>query len=187
MVFEILQTHARVIRGLIEQADLQELSTEPPVFWSTRTNYDFSSFALETFRNCQEQNREKAQHVYPWDGRDLPGGSLHRNPLASNADQRGRSWAFTYHTRASETFGADARSTPGRRDDCYLHSGWNVFVANTQVQLADLPSQIAKSLAQGGERKIYLKADARAKYGDVKAVIECIKAAGIENIGLISN
>ncbi len=97
------------------------------------------------------------------------------------------SWAFTYHTRVSETFGADARSTPGRRDDCYLHSGWNVFVANTQVQLADLPSQIAKSLAQGGERKIYLKRDAQAKYGDVKAVIECIKAAGIENIGLISN
>ena len=63
----------------------------------------------------------------------------------------------------------------------------NVFVANTQVQPADLPSQIAKSLAQGGERKGYLKADARAKYGDVKAVIECIKAAGIENIGLITN
>ena len=63
----------------------------------------------------------------------------------------------------------------------------NVFVANTQVQLADLPSQIAKSLAQGGERKIYLKRDAQAKYGDVKAVIECIKAAGIENIGLITN
>ena len=63
----------------------------------------------------------------------------------------------------------------------------NVFVGNTQVQLADLPSQIAKSLAQGGERKGYLKADARAKYGDVKAVIECIKGAGIENIGLITN
>jgi hypothetical protein len=41
-------------------------------------------------------------------------------------------------------------------------------------------------LAQGGERKIYLKADARAKYGDVEAVIECIKGAGIENIGLIT-
>jgi len=40
---------------------------------------------------------------------------------------------------------------------------------------------------QGGERKGYLKADARAKYGDVKAVIACIKGAGIENIGLITN
>jgi biopolymer transport protein ExbD len=36
----------------------------------------------------------------------------------------------------------------------------NVFVENTQAQLADLPSQIAKSPAQGGERKGYLKADA---------------------------
>ncbi len=124
MVFEILPTHARVIRGLIEEADLQELSTEPPIFGAGRRNYDFSSFAMETFRNCQEQNREKAQHVYPWDGRDLPGGSLHRNPLASNAGQGGRSRAFTYHTRASETFGADARSKPGRRGDCYRHPGW---------------------------------------------------------------
>jgi biopolymer transport protein ExbD len=47
----------------------------------------------------------------------------------------------------------------------------NVFVGNTQVQLADLPSQIVKSPAQGGERKGYLKADAGAKYGEVKAVI----------------
>ena len=63
----------------------------------------------------------------------------------------------------------------------------NVFVGNTQVQLADLPSQIAKSLAQGGEPKGHLEADARAKYGDVKAVMECMKGAGIENIGLITN
>jgi biopolymer transport protein ExbD len=33
----------------------------------------------------------------------------------------------------------------------------NVFVGNTQVQLADVPSQIAKSLAQGGARKGILR------------------------------
>jgi len=63
----------------------------------------------------------------------------------------------------------------------------NVFVGNTQVQLSDLPGQITKSLAQGGERKIYLKADARARYGDVKAVIEVIKKTGMEKIALITN
>jgi len=33
----------------------------------------------------------------------------------------------------------------------------NVFLGNTQVQLQDLLGQIAKALAQGGERKIYLR------------------------------
>jgi biopolymer transport protein TolR len=63
----------------------------------------------------------------------------------------------------------------------------NVFLGNTQVQLADLLGEVKKSLAQGGERKIYLKADARAKYGDVKAVIEAIKKTGIDHIGIITN
>jgi biopolymer transport protein TolR len=63
----------------------------------------------------------------------------------------------------------------------------NVFLGNTQAHLADLLGEVKKSLAPGGERKIYLKADARAKYGDVQAVIEVMKKTGIDHIGIITN
>ena len=80
---------------------------------------------------------------------------------------------------------------PGaRREDATIVTvtrDGNVFLGNTQVQLPDLPSQITKSLAQGGERKVYLKADARARYVDVKALIEMLKKTGIQNVGLLTN
>jgi biopolymer transport protein ExbD len=80
---------------------------------------------------------------------------------------------------------------PGaRREDATIVTvtrDGNVFLGNTQVQLPDLPNQIEKSLAQGGERKVYLKADARTRYVDVRAVIEVLKKPGIENIALITN
>lgn len=60
-----------------------------------------------------------------------------------------------------------------------------VYFGNLRVQLADLPEQVLKSMNKDVERKIYLVADARAKYGDVKAVLEILKKTGIENVALI--
>ncbi len=80
---------------------------------------------------------------------------------------------------------------PGaRREDATIVTvtrDGNVFLGNTRVQLPDLSNQITKSLAQGGERKVYLKADARTRYVDVRAVIEVLNKTGIENIALITN
>ena len=61
----------------------------------------------------------------------------------------------------------------------------NVFFGNSQVQLSDLPELVLKSMNKDVERKIYLKADARAQYGGVKAVLEALKKTGIENIALM--
>lgn len=58
----------------------------------------------------------------------------------------------------------------------------NVFCNGHQVQLAELPGSIQSAMLLSTERKIYLKADARAKYGDVKAVVEEIRQSGITQI-----
>jgi biopolymer transport protein ExbD len=42
-------------------------------------------------------------------------------------------------------------------------------------------------LRHGSERKVYLKVDTRAKYGDAAAAIDQIRESGIENIGLITD
>jgi biopolymer transport protein TolR len=49
-----------------------------------------------------------------------------------------------------------------------------VFCNGQQVQVGDLPEVIKSSMQPSTEKKIYVAADARAKYGDVKAVVEKI-------------
>jgi biopolymer transport protein TolR len=40
-----------------------------------------------------------------------------------------------------------------------------VFVSRDGTSLADLPGKIREGLSRGAQNKVYIKADARAKYG----------------------
>ena len=57
-----------------------------------------------------------------------------------------------------------------------------VYFRNTAISAEDLPDQIREGLRNGAEKKVYLRADARARYGDVKQVLIKIRQAGIENV-----
>jgi biopolymer transport protein ExbD len=57
-----------------------------------------------------------------------------------------------------------------------------VYCNDRQVQIAELPQAVQTSMRPSTERKIYVTADARAKYGDVKVVIEKIRLTGITQI-----
>jgi biopolymer transport protein TolR len=63
----------------------------------------------------------------------------------------------------------------------------NAYFGTGQIQLDLIPERIQDSVRRGSERKVYLKVDARAKYGDAVAAIDQIRQAGIENIGLITD
>ena len=62
----------------------------------------------------------------------------------------------------------------------------NVFFLNYQVRVGDLGTEIHKKLRAGAEPKVYIKADARAKYGDVAAVVSAVRAAKIQNITFVT-
>jgi biopolymer transport protein ExbD len=63
----------------------------------------------------------------------------------------------------------------------------SVFYRNTRVWPGDLPDLIRKSEQEGSERRVYLAADARARYGDVKMVMDCIGQAGIRDVTILAN
>ena len=63
----------------------------------------------------------------------------------------------------------------------------NIFFGNMQIRPSELPGSIHESLRRGSERKVYLKVDARAKYGDAEVVINQVREAGIENIGIFTD
>ena len=48
-----------------------------------------------------------------------------------------------------------------------------------------LAGKIRERLRHGAEPKVYLRADARTKYGNVVEVLDAVRAAGVENIGIL--
>jgi biopolymer transport protein ExbD len=52
--------------------------------------------------------------------------------------------------------------------------------------MSNLVPLLREGVREGSERKVYLRADARAKYGEVKAVLDQIRLAGIENVAFMT-
>ncbi len=48
-----------------------------------------------------------------------------------------------------------------------------------------LPGKIRDRLSRGAERRVYIRADARARYGTVLEVLDNVRSAGIENIAFL--
>jgi biopolymer transport protein ExbD len=60
-----------------------------------------------------------------------------------------------------------------------------VFVGSHTLFLPALPGIIHNHLADGGERKVYLRIDRYARYGDVPPLLAKIRSAGVENISFL--
>jgi|SRR5258708_2436289 biopolymer transport protein ExbD/biopolymer transport protein TolR len=62
-----------------------------------------------------------------------------------------------------------------------------IFLGNTKVEKADLTGQVKDRIANKLDKTVYLKSDARAKYGDVVAVVDEIRSAGVDQLGLLTD
>jgi biopolymer transport protein ExbD len=61
-----------------------------------------------------------------------------------------------------------------------------VYFRYTRLRPAELPNRIHDCVLNGAEKRIYLNVDARAKYGDVNAILPYIRLAGIENVTFLT-
>ena len=57
-----------------------------------------------------------------------------------------------------------------------------VFYRNLQIAADDLPDKIREGVRSGADRKVYIRADAWAKYMDANQVLNEVRKAGIENV-----
>jgi biopolymer transport protein ExbD/biopolymer transport protein TolR len=62
----------------------------------------------------------------------------------------------------------------------------NVFLGSEQVRLEELLSQVQDMIANRVDKTVYLKSDMRAKYETVVDVVNEIRAAGVDQLGLIT-
>ena len=62
----------------------------------------------------------------------------------------------------------------------------SIFLGNNQIQKADLQGQVKDRVSNKQDKTVFLKSDARAKYGDVVAVVDEIRSAGVDQLGLLT-
>jgi biopolymer transport protein ExbD len=61
----------------------------------------------------------------------------------------------------------------------------DVFLGTNKVAPTQLPFGIRDRVKQGAENKVYISADARAKFGRVREVLEAVKLSGTEHIAFV--
>jgi biopolymer transport protein ExbD/biopolymer transport protein TolR len=61
-----------------------------------------------------------------------------------------------------------------------------IFLGNTPTAKEELSAEIKDRLSSRLDKTVYVKSDARAKYGDVVAVVDEIRSAGVDQLGLLT-
>ena len=62
----------------------------------------------------------------------------------------------------------------------------NFFLAQDAVTLAELPTLVVNMLSERLDKTVYVKSDFRSRYGDVVAVVDTVRSAGVDRIGLLT-
>jgi biopolymer transport protein TolR len=63
----------------------------------------------------------------------------------------------------------------------------DIFFGTDKLPSADgLTSKVKDRLTNRVNKTVYVKADARAHYGDVVKVVDAVRAAGVDDVGLLT-
>ncbi len=75
------------------------------------------------------------------------------------------------------------------RDDAILLAvtrDGKVFLGTTPIPPEDIASNVKDALASQLDKTVYLKADARSTYERVVEVVDNVRSAGVDNLGLLT-
>jgi biopolymer transport protein ExbD/biopolymer transport protein TolR len=79
--------------------------------------------------------------------------------------------------------------TEADRDDAVLVAvtrDGKFYLGQERVSIEDLPIRVGDLLVNKLDKTVYVKSDSRAKYGDVKLVVDNIRNAGVDKVGLLT-
>lgn len=62
----------------------------------------------------------------------------------------------------------------------------NVFMGTSPINLDEVTKRTKDMISGRLDKTVYVKSDARAKYGDVVKVINNVRAAGVDSLGLLT-
>jgi biopolymer transport protein TolR len=62
----------------------------------------------------------------------------------------------------------------------------SLYLGNSKIKKEEITGELKDRLANKLDKTVYVKSDARAKYGDVVAVVDEIRSAGVDSLGLLT-
>jgi len=63
----------------------------------------------------------------------------------------------------------------------------NIFLGSEQTQLGDLVTDVQEQIATRVDKTVYIKSDARTKYERVVSVVNEVRSAGVDQLGLLTD
>jgi biopolymer transport protein ExbD len=75
------------------------------------------------------------------------------------------------------------------REDALLVSvmrNGDVFFGTDKIAVDALTTKVKDRLANKADKRVYVKADARAHFGNVVQVVDSVRAAGVDDLGLLT-
>jgi biopolymer transport protein ExbD/biopolymer transport protein TolR len=61
-----------------------------------------------------------------------------------------------------------------------------VFLGNERITTAEVTQKIKDRIANRADKKVFVKADARSRYGVVAGVVDSVRSAGVDELGLLT-
>jgi biopolymer transport protein ExbD len=62
----------------------------------------------------------------------------------------------------------------------------HTYLGNTQIGLDDITNKVKDLLTNRLDKTVFVRSDARAKYGDVVKAVDEVRSAGVDKIGLLT-
>ena len=62
-----------------------------------------------------------------------------------------------------------------------------VYFGSDQITVDNLTTKVKDRLANKTDKRVYVKADMRARYGGVVQVVDAVRAAGVDDLGLLTD
>ena len=102
--------------------------------------------------------------------------------VAAPMIQRGIDVKLPQSRRATQVTGERIELTI---PDTVRQSG-SVFLGKDLVQLRDLQERVRQKMETSATKEVFLRGDASVEYQDLMNVIDALKAAGVQNIGMVA-
>jgi biopolymer transport protein ExbD len=68
-----------------------------------------------------------------------------------------------------------------------ISAGGDVYLGNNKTELSLIADQVRDRISTRLDKTVFVKSDGRAKYGVVVKVVDEIRAAGVDNVGLLTD
>lgn len=75
------------------------------------------------------------------------------------------------------------------KDDAILLSitrDGTIYLRQTKIDLSQVTSKVKDEVSNRLNKVVFIKSDSRTKYGDVVTVVDDVRAAGVEQLGLLT-